>query len=395
MQKKLLAVAVAGAMFSPLAMAQSSVTISGVFKVGIDNFKISNPGAARTPVAGGLNTNEWRITDNSSRMIFGITEDIGGGLFGIAQLDARFQPDDAGGGFAESGNTWVGLRSNTLGTLTFGRHDLHYGKQPDDIAAKAGALMAAAVSIMDYTWLTGALGAAGAAAPTGAIANATRTPNVIRYDTPNFGGFAATIAYSTSPFGNESDLNTSGRKGNAWNFNPSFTSGPFQVGASLWKAKGDGAGAGPAFAAVDQDSLVLYGYYRLGAFKVGAALNDSEVEATAAGVTAAVADRRNWTIPVSWSMGPHNVYAHYTKAGKDKAAEAAGITDTEAKMWAFAYVYDLSKRTSVGVTYASLDNKDNASYNLFTNTGGLGSTNSLATPGEDSKLLAFTVRHAF
>jgi predicted porin len=391
MQKKLLAVAVAGALFSPLAMAQSSVTISGVFKVGLDNFKIGNPGVART----GMNHNEWRITDNSSRMIFGITEDLGGGLAGIAQLDARFQPDDAGGGFAESGNTWVGIRSSSLGTLTFGRHDLHYGKQPDDIASKAGALMAAAVSIMDYTWLTGALGAAGAAAPTGPIANATRTPNVIRWDSPNWSGFALTAAFTTSPFGNESDLTTSARKGNGWNFNPSYTSGPFQVGASMWKAKGDGAGVGPAATTVEQDSLVLYGYYRLGAFKIGAALNDSEVEGAVGGVTAQVADRRNWTIPVSWSAGPHNVYAHYTKAGKDKAAEAAGITDTEAKMLAFAYVYDLSKRTSMGVTYATLDNKTNASYNLFTNTGSLGSAGSLATPGEDSKLLAFTVRHAF
>jgi predicted porin len=365
-------------MFSPLAMAQSSVTISGVFKVGLDNIKIGNPALARA----GLNKNEWRITDNSSRIIFGISEDIGGGLYGIAQLDVRPQLDDAGETNVAAGNSWVGVRSNTLGTLTFGRHDLHYGKQPDDIASKAGALMATAVSLMDYTRT---------AAP---IANATRTPNVIRYDTPTFGGFAATIAYSTSPFGNESDMSTSGRKGNAWNFNPSFTSGPFQVGASLWKAKGDGA-AGVPLTAVNQDSLVLYGYYRLGAFKVGAAFNDSEVEAVAAGVTANVADRRNWTIPVSWSMGSHNVYAHYTKAGKDKAAEAAGITDTEAKMWAFAYVYDLSKRTSVGVTYAAIDNKTNAAYNFFTNTGSLGTPASIAAAGEDPKLLAFTVRHAF
>lgn len=384
MQKKLLAVAVAGALFSPLAMAQSSVTISGIFKVGIDNIKISNADVSRD----GLNRNEWRITDNSSRMIFGISEDLGGGLAGIAQLDARFQPDDAGGNFAESGNTWVGLRSNNLGTLTFGRHDLHYGKQPDDIAAKAGALMAAAVSIMDYTYLGGA------------IANATRTPNVIRWDSPNWSGFAATVAYSTSPFGTESDLATGGRKGNAWNLNPSFTSGPFQVGLSLWKAKGDGAGV--PIAAVDQDSMVLYGYYRFGAFKVGAAINEAEVELLAADTTTKVADRRNFTIPVSWSAGPHNLYAHYTRAGKDKAAETLfDVSDTKAKMWAFAYVYDLSKRTSMGVTYASLNNDPNAAYNLFTNTqtgattAGLGSTNSAPTFGEDLKLLAFTVRHAF
>lgn len=386
MQKKLLAVAVAGALFSPLAMAQSSVTISGVFKVGIDQIKIGNPSAARA----GLNTSEVRLTDNSSRIIFGITEDLGGGLAAIAQLDVRPQLDDAGETNVAAGNSWVGLRSSSLGTLTFGRHDLHYGKQPDDIAAKAGALMSAAVSIMDYTYLGGS------------IANATRTPNVVRWDSPNWSGFAATVAYTTSPFGGETDLLAAGRKGNGWNINPSYTAGPFQVGLSLWKAKGDGAGN--PIAAVDQDSMVLYGFYRFGAFKVGAAMNEAEVEAVAAGATTKVVDRRNWTIPVSWSMGPHTVAGHYTRAGKDKAAETLfGVSDTQAKMWAFAYTYDLSKRTSVGVTYAALNNDPNAAYNLFTNTttaaapgvGGLGSANSAPGLGEDPKLMAFTVRHAF
>ena len=51
MQKKLLALAVAGALAAPaVAMAQSAVTISGVFKVGIDNYSISNtaPGVGTT-----------------------------------------------------------------------------------------------------------------------------------------------------------------------------------------------------------------------------------------------------------------------------------------------------------------------------------------------------------
>jgi predicted porin len=366
MQKKLLAVAVAGALVSPLAMAQSSVTISGVFKVGIDNYRITN--TARV----GHNS-EVRITDNSSRMIFGITEDMGGGLSGIAQLDARPQLDDAGGNFAESGNTWVGLRSTSMGTLTFGRHDLHYGKQPDDTAALAGALMASSVSLMDHINAT-------------PIANATRTPNVIRYDTPNWGGFALTAAYSTATNGaggatNEADLFSAVRKGNAWNFNPSFTSGPFQIGASVWRSKSDAAIA-------DQDSLSLYGYYRLGAFKIGLGINDSEFEG-AAGVTN---DRRAWTVPVSWTAGPHHLAGHYSRAGDDKGT---AVGDDSAKMIAVAYSYLLSKRTSVGVTYATIKNESNAAYNFFTNTGGLGSTGSTMVAGEDGRLMALTLRHAF
>jgi predicted porin len=362
MQKKLLAVAVAGALFAPVAMAQSSVTISGIFKVGIDQYRISDESPAR-----GDNNSENRITDNSSRMIFGITEDLGGGLAGIAQADIRFQPDDAGGGFAESGNTWVGLRSSSMGTLTLGRHDLHYGKQPDEVAARAGALQGAAVSLMDYV---GTL----------AIANATRTPNVIRWDSPNWGGFALTAAYSTNPGGNEADLGSGTGKGNAWTFNPSFTSGPFQVGASFWKAETDATN-------LEQDSRVFYGYYRLGAFKIGAAVNDSEVDEPTFGVEV---DRRAWTIPVAWTAGPHHVAAHYTRAG-----EVDQLDDTGAKMYAIAYSYSLSKRTAVGLTLANLTNDDNANYNFFTNTGGLGSAGSTLGAGEDGRLMARTVRHAF
>jgi predicted porin len=390
MQKKLLAVAVAGALFTPLAMAQSSVTISGVFKVGIDNYKISNPAATRG------NTSETRVTDNSSRMIFGITEDIGGGLSGIAQLDARPQLDDAGGNFAESGNTWVGIRSRTLGTVTLGRHDLHYGKQPDDTARLAGALMAASVSLMDFT------------AGGQAIAGATRTSNVIRYDSPNWSGFAFTAAFSTNPVGDERDIATGNttRKGNAWNLNPSYTTSNWQVGWSHWRQKADAPGVAGPFAVSattgvvapgtlqsaansDQSSNVFYGYMRFGDFKVGLALNDSEVENGATGVK--TADRRNWTVPVSWTSGPHLIAGHYTRAGNDDATAASDA----AKMMAVSYTYSLSKRTSVGLTYARLNNDAGAAYNFFTNTGGLGSTNSALGAGEDGKLMAFTVRHAF
>jgi predicted porin len=373
MQKKLLVAAVAGALALPgLAMAQSSVTISGVFKVGIDNYKISN--TARTG-----NLSETRITDNSSRIIFGITEDIGGGLSAIGQLDARPQLDTNTSALS-AGNSWVGLRSTSWGTVTMGRHDLHYGKQPDDIAAKAGALMASSVSLMDSVQTT--------AGTTAAIAGNTRTNNVLRYDSPNWSGFAFTGAYSANPGGIEADLGSAIRRGAAWNFNPSYTTSNWQVGWSYWNQKADGVAAGN-----NQKSNVFYGYMLFGGFKVGLALNKSVVESEAVAGTTKIGDRNAWTIPVRWESGPHNVYFHYTKAGNNKAPGAPGSDG--ARMWAAAYAYDLSKRTSVGVTIADLNNDTNAAYNFFTNTGTLGSTGSTLTLGEDGRLYALTVRHAF
>ena len=179
MNKKLMAVAVAGALAAPgVALAQaSSVTISGFFKVGLESMSVSgavpndaNPGIRR------LNNSQMRVVDNSSRIIFNSVEDLGNGLAAVGQLDVRFAPDQAsttGANQIGSGNTFVGLKSNTWGMLTIGRWDLHYGKQPDDIAAKAGALEATAISLMDFISVQN---------NSVAIANATRTQNVVKYN---------------------------------------------------------------------------------------------------------------------------------------------------------------------------------------------------------------------
>ena len=331
MNKKLMAVAVAAAMAPGLALAQSSVTISGIFKTGLDNIRMGSRAVG--------NSSEWRITDNSSRIIFNVTEDLGGGMQAIAQLDVRFSTDlntNAAGTptMGNGGNTWVGLRGKSWGTVTMGQHDLHYGKQPDDIASKAGALMASSVSLMDST---------SAAGVTTAIAGNTRTRNVLRYDTPQWGIFSGTVAWSANPTGVEADITAANttRKGQAYNLNPVLTGANWQLGYSYWRQKADVAGA-----ATGQRGDVLYGFYRWGGFKIGAAWNKSRVRSDLAG-GGDVARRTAWTIPASYTWGNHNIYGHYTRAQDDKTT--AAVNDS-ARMWAFAYVYDLSKRTSAGVT---------------------------------------------
>jgi predicted porin len=416
MNKKLLAVAVAGALAAPgVALAQaSSVTISGIFKVGVENIKYDSVSASR------LNSSQTRVVDNSSRILFNVEEGLGNGLSAVAQLDLRFSPDQAAtvqtSNAIGGGNTWVGLKSTKWGRLTMGRHDLHYGKAPDDTAAKAGALEASAVSIFDYINGT-------------AIANGSRTQNVVRYDMPSYSGFDMIVAWSANPSStSEIDmLSTAGsanfvtatpsgipgvltgvttlgatapvagvtqsRKGDGWNVNPQYTNGPFQIGYSYWNAKPDA----PLTTSTDQRSDVLYGYYKWGDFKIGLGWNKSKLE-NSSGITQAatgnakVAERQAWSIPVSYVMGPHNFVGHYTWAEKNKAL--INSTDTGAKMFSLAYVYDLSRRTSLGLTYSQLKNEANAAYNFFTSTS-LGSTDTTVLAGERPRLVQATLKHAF
>jgi len=393
MKKKLLAVAVAGALAAPgLALAQSSVTISGIFKASIENMRIGSPTAARA----GLNTTETRLADDSSRIIFNVVEDLGGGLQAIGQADMRWSL--GAGALAGTGNTHVGLRSASLGRIFFGRQDVHYGNTESSLTALAGDLRGDSISLLAFM-----------RDGTTAIANATRTPNIIHYTSPNFGGFTAIVGYSTGsgPAG-QADLASTIRRGSAWTFNPNYAASNFQVGYSYWNQKGDTGGN--TLASGDQRGDKLYGSFSMAGFKVGLAWDKSRVRASTAnavgiaGVTGTggivggafasgttIGDRTAWSIPISYTMGNNQFHFHYTKARDDKATAA----QDGAKMVALSYQYTLSKRTSVGVTYAKIRNDVGAAYNFFT-TASLGnSANALANAGEDPRFIAATIRHAF
>ena len=415
MNKKLLAVAVAGALAAPgVAFAQSSVTISGIFKASLENIRIGSPGVGRT----GLNTSENRVADDSSRILFNVVEDLGGGLQAIAQLDWRVQFDQ--GQSSVGGNNHVGLRSKTMGRIFFGRQDLHYFNRESNLTDLAGSLKADSISLLAYM-------------PGGtAIAAATRTPNVIHYTTPNWRGFTVLAAMSTSPNPasattgtaaagtvggatgisangsvTEGDIGTAARKGNAFNLNPNYEASNWQVGYSYWNSKPDGGTgfattAAQTNATADQRSDRLYGSFKIAGFKLGLAWDRSRIKTStnvAAGASPTgvallsgteIGNRTAWSLPLSYTMGNNQFHFHYTKARDDRRT----LVQDGAKMVALSYQYTLSKRTSVGLTYAKITNDPGASYNLFTTTS-LGSASAAVAPGEAPRIIAGTMRHAF
>jgi len=419
MNKKLLVVAVAGALAAPgVALAQSSVTISGIFKASLENMRIGSPtvgvpaivNQAVTVGRTGLNTSENRISDDSSRILFNVVEDLGGGLQAIGQADLRM-PMGSGNFIAMSGNTHVGLRSASLGRIFVGRQDVHYGNTESDMSVLAGDLRADSVSLAAYM-----------RDGTTAIAGATRTPNIIHYTTPNFSGFTAIVAYSTGPAGNatgqatstgvvganqQADLISGIRKGSAFHVNPNYAASNFQVGYSYWNSKPDGGGA--TLATGDQRSDKIYGSFKIAGFKIGLSWDKSRIKASTAsagglaGVTGTggvvggafnsgteIGSRTSWSLPISYIMGNNGFHFHYTKNRDDKATNV----QDGAKMVALSYQYTLSKRTSVGLTYAKITNDVGAAYNFFT-VSSLGNSASNVNAGEDPRLIAATIRHAF
>lgn len=429
MNKKLIAIAVAGLFAAPAAaLAQSSVTISGFFKGSVDNQKVRNAHALRTG-----NKSEYRITDHSSRILFNVVEDLGGGMQAIGQYDLRFQIDGTqrfngigASGAAltspspnpgSSGNSHVGIRSNSWGTIKLGRQDTHYGNSGDTSPGK-GALWLHNAVLFDGVMRPGL-------APN-TIASWSRTPNLIWYDSPKWGGFTFMVGISTNPMvtsgtqSGENDLGTQNRKGRGWTLNPVYNGGNWEIAWSHWNAKSDWIGGVPSIATVtepvangvnDERADSLRGHFIWGGLRVGLAWNHSKVMNPFSGNE--VGDRRAWAIPVSYTMGPHNFYGTYTRAGNSKDVQAAAAvvsgtttvaaaqafvsgSDTGANLLTLAYAYDLSKRTSVSVSYARLNNKSAARYGLFyVGENVMGGTNSGSLPGEDHTMWGVTARHTF
>jgi predicted porin len=114
MKKATLAVAVLAASTSA-AWAQSSVTLYGIVDAAVRYTSNANPGTSdKTMVPGGM---------SQSRLGVNVTEDMGGGLKALVNLEHRFSSDTG----AVTSTTdfwrqaWVGLQSNDFGQVRLGR----------------------------------------------------------------------------------------------------------------------------------------------------------------------------------------------------------------------------------------------------------------------------------
>ncbi len=381
MQKKLIAVMVAGALAAPLANADSAnVNISGFFASGIEQYKISQ-GSAATAVAGGYH-NETRVSDQSSRFILSGTEDLGGGLKAWFNVETRFATDQGTGGNSgtglAAGNTGVGLQGG-FGKLTIGRWDLHY----NEFGAIEGYR---ANSNQDN------MGAGPIAQITGttlrSIARVSRTDNLMMWDSPNWAGVTARAAYSQNANGAEgSGRGADGSKDGAYNLALRWAQGPVNIGASLWNWKAEGTTA-----INDEKSLRAWaGFTFPFGLKVGLGYDNSQLRVINEGDS--FTKRTAWLLPVSYSFGNEAIYITYAKIGKLSGPNAGATTDdTAAKAYVLGWDHAMSKRTAVGAYYTVVDNDKNAKYAGF-NLGLSGAT--APANGEKASQIYVGIKHTF
>lgn len=370
MNKKLLALAVAGAFAVPAAaMADTgNVTVYGVVHASVDRTDNGD-------VSGGAQgTSTTKVSSNQSRIGFKGTEDLGNGLSAVWQIESSVAVDDsAGSGALASRNSFVGLSGKSWGTALLGRHDTPY-----KIATRNLDIFAD--TIADNRNLMGRT--------TTGIIHDDRANNVIAYISPNFSGFTAAAAYVA---GAESATTSGQKKGDAWSVMGNYENGPLYATLAWQRFKfGDantgGLGAGTTTEA-DKSAKAwkIGGGYTFGAFKVGAVYEKfTDDFATVANK----ADRKSWTINGVYTFGNNAVKLAYVKAD-----DTASVSNTGAKQWTLGVDHNFSKRTAVYALYSKLDNDNAARYGLGTGVGGGAVTAKGA--GADPSAWSFGVKHSF
>src|SRR5206468_6471993 len=194
MNKKLVALAVAGAFALPVAaQAQTAnVTLYGRLNIDLEFINGRTCDAAVFPIPAGQcagvtkNPTVNRVSSNSSR--FGVrgTESLGGGLNAIFQIESSINGDTNAGNLGGR-ETFVGLQGSwgkaTVGRFLMPEDDLHpiFGNAP---TLTTSILSTAAL------WAQGNLNK-------GQGGFDARTGNSIRYDTANLSGFTGAVQYST------------------------------------------------------------------------------------------------------------------------------------------------------------------------------------------------------
>ena len=326
MQKKIIALAIASALTVP-AMAFAEATVTGQVNMSYDSY---NNGVE----AGSETSNQ--LNSNNTRLIVKGSEDLGEGNSVIWQLDARVQADTgvntsttANQLFA--GNNYLGLKSDSMGSLMAGRMDAPYK------VARRG---------LDVFYdIAGDNRASNGANIAGLLYEDLRLNNALAYMSPSMGGFTVALA---TPFGAETS--TSGTtKGSAYSLAGMYNAGPIYAEFGWQEIKYGTAGTGDLGAsgthALDDkdDAMNIGGGYKTDQFTVNAMFEQTKYTYA----SGAPEDKRtNYYIGALFNVTPNDgIRAAYTKKGS-----TSGATN-DATQYALGYVRTMSKTTSAYVSY--------------------------------------------
>lgn len=390
MNKKVMALAIAGAFAAPTAaFAQSSnVQIYGTI---YSEYAYAHQGNA---VAGGTLVNADALQAPGSAIGFKGEEDLGGGMSAWFQCENTANP--LGAGAFAGGGVWCG-RNSAIGVK---------GSWGNAFVGNWDTPMKRTAAVNNFAVDTGVWGASGLLMGGSASFNSRATPTAwarrsnatMFYDSPNWSGFSVSGAVSTPSTAGEigSTTNVTGAKSRLWSINGTYVNGPLTI--SLAYENHSNYFPSGATIAGNDNAYVLSGKYQFGPVVVGALYTKQKYETT----LVTNADVSAYQIYANWAIaGPHVLQGAYIKANDTKGTfGAAGVGTimgnrvynagggaTGGNQWQVEYQYWMSKRTRLSLGYVRLQNDTNANYNI------LGFT--VPAPGSNQDAVAASVKTTF
>ena len=353
MQKKLIALAVAGLVSAPV-MAQSNVQIYGIVDMGYQYLGSSEASGdatklrSRSGIDSGL--------QSASRIGFRGTEDLGNGLSAFFNIEQGINADRDS---TPSGNrqAFVGLRGN-FGQVSLGRQ----WAPARQFVSAIDPFSNDHIGKMDNFYVT-----------------QQRLDNSIIYTTPDFAGFKVGLAYSQNAIGDEAHtLRGDSRDNNRyWGITPTYSNGPLLVGASYYQIKNDAdSAANPFFDDVEKRrSWDVGAAYDFGVIKAHAMYGQEKFDRD----TESDEKIKQWMVGLSAPVSEAgNVMASYTRSKFDSEGGRAG-------RWALGYTHALSKRTNLYAAVAKVNT--NSSGEGFYGVDGLGGRDQTSGSGVDEIFL--------
>ena len=415
MQKKLLTVAVAGALAAPAA-ALAQVEVYGTIHMSINSIKYGEATGGATGSVTKLD-----VASHASNIGVRARESLGGGLSAWAQVETNASMERSNNvahtsNFA-SRNSAVGLQGG-WGNAFVGQWTTPWA----DLDALWGigtvATYGPITSIIGRRETTGAapnpncanggsgLGGVGAGVcdsveGAGGVGHAfwRRISNSIHYQSPVFGGAQVKVAYQTNQ---DKSVSTAGGNGSA-----AATAADPQMwsGSVTWAGMGGRVRVGAALDAHKDFTTIgqtdsgwrVTGGWNFGFADIGLAYENMTYKTVGGDC-----DAEQYGVALAIPIGQGAIRASYSEAkdiegtfGGAGTCGTAGQDNNGAKQYNIGYDYRFSKRTTLGVGFAMIDNDDFARFTW----SGLSSANdgqSVTPPaGSDVSIFFVSLIHRF
>jgi len=371
MQKKVIALAVAGALAAPaVSMAQSTVQVFGNLYV---EYSFWNPG--RNTAGNTQPASADVLQTPGSEIGFRGEENLGGGMSAWFQCASTADFRGVSGDGWCTRNSALGIKGS-FGNIYVGNWDTPFKRAMINTGGRDTGAFGTAFLLAGNSTTTDQGGNAGVFK--------RRQRNLITFDSPNFSGFAVQGAFSSTNNSTGITSTSADAKPRIWSLAGTYKAGPLELAAAYEKhTKAYANAPGTATFAGDEEGWYVAAAYQLGSVKLGGQLTEQKAD-TAVNTNAKA---KAYQLGAEWKVaGPHNVHFGYTVADDMKGTVGAAmgsrptvtaLNNTGAKLWQVRYLYDMSKRTTASIGYVSLKNDASANYDLGGMTGtGTGAKNS-------------------